>query len=502
MAQYTNKDELTFNDVFILPWYSDCGSRNNCDVNPNLIDWTTLPIISANMNAVTGKRMCEVLSRYGGLGILPQDMDFEQQLAIVKHLNKRSGEYFDYDTPLTVDYDKDEVSKALFLIDKKNHEIVVVMKDGKPYGYVSKEQCEMDMKNRFVSIKDIPIKSIEKCSFTVGMMEGSILYKTKDKALLGEQALYNYLVENNEDNAFISTKDNDFLGVLNLEDIIRKDFYKSSDRKELKLGIAVGMNQMFQDDIEEKIKTLQENGVSVFVLDTAHGYQQTMLDAIAKLRKLVGEKITIIAGNVCTNEATIALIKAGANGVKVGIWPGAMCTTRMMTGVGRPQLTAVEECSIVAKKLNGFVVADGGVKNIRDFSIALGAGASYVMLGTMFAGTKESVDDVKYDENGLMYKANYGMASSKAVVGRNTWNDPYSLAKKDLFNEGISNSKIYLRAWMDTVGRVCDKLISWLKSSMSYVGAKNLKEFQEKIRFGIQTSSWYIEGTPHGKTVG
>lgn len=501
MVKISNKDELTFNDVFILPWYSDCGSRNNCDVNPNFIPNVTLPILSANMNAVTGKRMCEVLSRYGWLGILPQDMSFEQQLAIVKHLQKRSWDSFIFDTLLTVEYETDEVFKALLLIDKKNHDMVVVNKNWKPIWYISKTQHDIDMKNRFKSIKDIPINSIDNCSFYVKNNDWKDTFVDKNGSELDYKDLYNYLVSSNYDNGFFFNEKEEFLGIINKEDIIRKDFYKNNNRKNLTLGIAIWMNQMFEQKIEEKIKELQDNGVSVFVLDTAHGHQKTMIQAISKLRGLVKEEIVIIAGNVCTAEATEDLIKAGANGVKVWIWPGAMCTTRMMTGVWRPQFTAIDECSKKAKELNWFVVADGGVKHVRDFAIALGAGASFVMLWTMFAGTKESVDDVKYDENGLMYKANYWMASSKAVIWRNNTNDAYSLAKKDLFNEGISSSKIYLRSWMDTVWRVCDKLISWLKSSMSYVGAYNLKEFQEKITFGIQSSSWYTEWTPHGKVI-
>lgn len=176
-----------------------------------------------------------------------------------------------------------------------------------------------------------------------------------------------------------------------------------------------------------------------------------------------------------------------------------MCTTRIKTWVGRPQFTAVYTCAQEAKKLWWFVWADGGIKSPRDMILALAAGANHVMIGTLFSGVLESVGDIKYDEHGLMYKENYGMASRKAVVGRNQKISKFELAKKQMFREWISSSKIYIKPGMESVGDVVDEFMTWLRSSMTYVGAGNLQEFTDKAIVGVQTIAWFTEGTPHGK---
>ncbi len=242
-------------------------------------------------------------------------------------------------------------------------------------------------------------------------------------------------------------------------------------------------------------------GVEIFVLDTAHGYQKKMIEAIKNFRKEFGNKVTLIAGNIITEKATRDLIKAGANGVKVGIGPGAMCTTRMKTGVGRPQFSAVYHCAREARKLGGFVWADGGIREPRDVCLALAAGASHVMIGSLFAGTYESTGDIRYDGNGAMYKENYGMASGKAVNLRTGGLSPFEQAKRALFHEGISTSRIYLRKGWESVGDVVDECMTGLRSSMTYVGARNLEEFHEKTIIGVQTSAGFHEGTPHGKVI-
>ena len=260
--------------------------------------------------------------------------------------------------------------------------------------------------------------------------------------------------------------------------------------------MALGIN-----NFQEKARTMIDMGVEIFVLDTAHGYQKKMIEAIKNFRKEFGNKVTLIAGNIITEKATRDLIKAGANGVKVGIGPGAMCTTRMKTGVGRPQFSAVYHCAREARKLGGFVWADGGIREPRDVCLALAAGASHVMIGSLFAGTYESTGDIRYDGNGAMYKENYGMASGKAVNLRTGGLSPFEQAKRALFHEGISTSRIYLRKGWESVGDVVDECMTGLRSSMTYVGARNLEEFHEKTIIGVQTSAGFHEGTPHGKVI-
>lgn len=501
---------LTFDDVFILPNYSDCNSRNNCDISPKSIPWVTLPIISANMNAVSGKRMCETLWRYGWISVLPQDMSFDEKKRIIEHINNRGWEKFHFDTPMYIEKGKGNISEIWRLMNKRAHKCVIIVDENKnPIGYIP--ESPLLLKESRIPIAEESILPIDNATFNLVKNDDVYTFvNKKGETFLTYQELYNHLVHIKELNAFIF-KDGVFLGLLNANDIIRKGFFsaKRSSGLEIKkddkinVAVAVGVNQMFQEGMDKEIIELYHLGVETFVLDTAHWHQEKMIQAIKKIREIpeLWDKIHILAGNVCTKEATKDLLEAGANGVKVGIWPWAMCTTRMMTWVGRPQFSAILECAEEAKKHNGYVVADGGVKYVRDFCLALLAGAEYVMLGTMFSWTKESVGEIFYDEDDKLFKRNFGMASSKAVVDRNNNVDFFTLASRNLFNEGISTSKIYLREWMATVGEVCEKLISWLKSSLSYSGAKTLKEFTEKGRYGVQNSSWFKEGTPHWEKV-
>jgi IMP dehydrogenase len=214
---------------------------------------------------------------------------------------------------------------------------------------------------------------------------------------------------------------------------------------------------------------------------------------------MYGKKIYIVAGNVITEDATRELILAWADVIKVGIGAWAMCTTRMKTWVGRPQFTAVYKCAQEAKKHWWVVWADAWVKSPRDLILALAAGASHVMIGTWFSGTFESVGDVKYDEQWLMYKENYGMASKKAVCNRSQWLSKFQQAQKQMFREGISSSRIYIKPWMESVWDIVDECMTGLRSSMTYLGAKNLQEFSDKAIVWVQTSAGFVEWTPHGK---
>jgi IMP dehydrogenase len=220
-----------------------------------------------------------------------------------------------------------------------------------------------------------------------------------------------------------------------------------------------------------------------------------MIEAIKAVKKISNNTI-IVAGNVVTRQGTIDLINAGADIVKVGVGPGAMCTTRMMTGVGRPQFSAVVECSLAAKELNKSVWADGGVRSPRDIALALAAGASNVMFGSWFAGTYESPGDVIIDNNGRKYKENFGMASKRAVSNRFGNASLYDQSIKGLFEEGISSGRYYIDPDIPGVEDILDQISSGVRSSMSYAGAKNIEEFQLKAMVGLQSASGYKEGQP------
>jgi IMP dehydrogenase len=233
--------------------------------------------------------------------------------------------------------------------------------------------------------------------------------------------------------------------------------------------------------------------VDVIVIDTAHGHQAGMARAIAAVAAL-GLGLPIVAGNVVTTEAVKDLVAAGANVIKVGVGPGAMCTTRMMTAVGRPQFSAVLETAAAATELGAHVWADGGVRYPRDVALALAAGAASVMIGSWFAGTAEAPGELRTDAQGRLYKESWGMASTKAVTERFDQLGAYELARKQLFAEGISSSKIYLDPLRPSVEDLLDMITSGLRSSFTYAGATNLAEFADRALVGIQSAAGYEEG--------
>src|SRR5690606_3631588 len=257
----------------------------------------------------------------------------------------------------------------------------------------------------------------------------------------------------------------------------------------LRVAAAVGIN----GDVAAKARALADAGVDVLVVDTAHGHQEGMLAALRTVAGL-GLGLPIAAGNVVTADGVRDLVEAGATIVKVGVGPGAMCTTRMMTAVGRPQFSAVLETADAARELGAHVWADGGVRYPRDVALALAAGAASVMIGSWFAGTIEAPGTLQTDADGRLYKESWGMASTKAVQERFGRLDPYALARKELFAEGISSSKIYLDPLRPSIEDLLDMITSGLRSSFTYAGAATLAEFHERAVVGIQSAAGYEEG--------
>ena len=207
----------------------------------------------------------------------------------------------------------------------------------------------------------------------------------------------------------------------------------------------------------------------------------------------------MVAGNVVSAQGTRDLIGAGADIVKVGVGPGAMCTTRMMTGVGRPQFSAVAECAAAARGLGAHVWADGGVRHPRDVALALAAGAANVMIGSWFAGTHESPGDLHRDESGRLYKESFGMASKRAVAARTRADSDVSafgLARKALFEEGISTSRMYLDPARPGVEDLVDHICAGIRSACTYAGARTLPEFHERAVLGVQSTAGFVEGHP------
>jgi IMP dehydrogenase len=257
----------------------------------------------------------------------------------------------------------------------------------------------------------------------------------------------------------------------------------------LRVGAAVGIN----GDVAAKTRGLVEAGVDILVVDTAHGHQERMVEALRQVRS-VDPGIPVVAGNVVTSDGVRELIAAGADVVKVGVGPGAMCTTRMMTAVGRPQLSAVLDCARAARELGRHVWADGGIRHPRDVALALAAGAARVMIGSWLAGTYESPGDLHRDEHGRAYKESFGMASARAVAARTRDDDPFDRARKSLFEEGISRSRMYLDPRRPGVEDVLDQISFGVRSACTYAGAATLAEFTDSAVLGVQSRSGFDEG--------
>ena len=262
------------------------------------------------------------------------------------------------------------------------------------------------------------------------------------------------------------------------------------DAGRLRVAAAVGIN----GDVVTRATELAAAGADVLVIDTAHGHQEKMISALRAVAG-AGLDVPLVAGNVVSAGATRDLVEAGANIVKVGVGPGAMCTTRMVTGVGRPQFSAVVECAAAARELGAHVWADGGVRHPRDVALAIAAGASNVMIGSWFAGTYEAPGELLVDEHGP-YKESFGMASKRAVAARSADDNAYDRARKSLFEEGISSSRIRVDPLRPSVEDLVDQICSGVRSTATYTGARSLPELHDKVVLGIQSAAGFAEGRP------
>lgn len=466
--------ELALEDVFLTPGYFAGGSRLEVDLRPADFPGGSHPIVSANMNAVTGKRMAETMARFGGLGVLPQDMDLETVARIVRHIKQADPRY---DTPLAVS-PRATLRDVHGIIRKRSHDMVVVVDDERrPLGIVT----HADLRDRDQYTPASLLMSSRLITLPIGISNREAFLRMEEARVKAAPVL---------------DAEGRLHGVITRDDAVRLELLKPSiDAKgELMVAAAIGISAQ----AGALAARLIEIGVSAIVLDTAHGHQRRMLEAIRDVRKALGGRVPLVAGNVCTAEGTAELIEAGADIIKVNVGPGAMCTTRMQTGAGRPTFTSVLVCAREARKRGKHVWADGGVRYPRDVALYLAAGASRVMVGTHLAGTYESPGDVKEDREGALYKENYGMASGRAVSDRTADLDAFERAKKGFFREGISTSRIYIQEGRESVGGILVEMITGVQSACTYAGATSLEQLHEKAVIGVQTLSGYSEGKPHG----
>ena len=462
--------ELTYDDVFMVPARSDVSSRFDVDLTTTDHSGATIPIVVANMTAVAGRRMAETVARRGGITVLPQDIPATVVRDVVAWVKAR---HLIVDTAVTLS-PHSPVTDALALLPKRAHGAIVVVENDRPVGVVTEADCAGA--DRFAQLHQV--MSVDPLVL-VDPIDAQHAFETLDKA--------------RRKFAPVVDADGALVGVLTRTGALRSTIYRPAvdDHGRLRVAAAIGAN----GDVAGKAADMVDAGVDVLVLDTAHGHQQRMVDALAAVRGL-HPGVPIVAGNVVSAEGTRELLAAGADIVKVGVGPGAMCTTRMMTGVGRPQFSAVLECAAAAREQGAHVWADGGVRHPRDVALALAAGASAVMIGSWFAGTHESPGDLHVAPDGRKYKDSFGMASARAVASRTSGESAFERARKALFEEGISSGRQYLDPARPGVEDLLDTITAGVRSACTYAGAATLAELHERALVGVQSAAGYAEGRP------
>jgi IMP dehydrogenase len=462
--------DLTYDDVFMVPRHSSVGSRDDVDLSTDDATGATLPLVVANMTAISGRRMAETVARRGGLSVIPQDIPTDVVADVVADVK---GKDLVVDTAITLAPDH-TVADALALIPKRAHRAAFVVVDGRPVGVVTEDDCRRV--DRFTQVHQV-------------MSTQPVTLSQR----LSPREAFDRLVEVRRRVAPVVDDDGLLVGALTRTGALRATVYRPAldGRGRLAVAAAIGVN----GDVAGKAKTILDTGVDALVIDTAHGHQERMVEALRAVRSLTPD-VPIVAGNVVSAEGTRELIAAGADVVKVGVGPGAMCTTRMMTGVGRPQFSAVLDCSAAARDAGGRVWADGGVRHPRDVALALAAGASSVMIGSWFAGTHESPGDLHEDADGRRYKESFGMASARAVLNRTSADSAFERARKGLYEEGISSSRMYLDPARPGVEDLIDQICAGVRSACTYAGARSLGEFADRALVGFQSAAGFHEGRP------
>jgi IMP dehydrogenase len=468
---------LTYDDVLLVPRYSDIRSRRDVDTSAQLTRNIRLriPVVSANMDTVTEAEMAIAMARHGGIGIIHRFNTIEQQVSQVRQV-KRS-ESFVIENPYTIS-PAGTVGQAREELDEKQiSALPVVDEQGRLMGLL----CRRDI--LFVH---------DECRLVREVMTPRERLVTAPKGTTitrAEEILQVHKVEKLP----LVDGDNRLVGLITLRDILRRTLHPESskdDKGRLVVGAAIGV---VGDHLDRALE-LQQAGCDVLVLDIAHGHSENALSAVRQIRSRLGA-VELIAGNVATARGTRDLVDAGADAVKVGVGPGSICITRVVTGVGVPQLTAVMDSAREARQFEVPIIADGGIRQAGDVSKALAAGASTVMVGNMLAGTRES-PGVVVIRNGRRYKASRGMASAGATLERRKREKPGWEGETDLSDvvpEGVEG----MVPFKGDLAEVLTQLVGGLRSGMSYLGARTLDEFRDDAQFIRITGAGVRESEAH-----
>ena len=469
------KRALTFEDVLLLPAYSDILPKQ-VDISTKLSKNITLnvPLISAAMDTVTEHRTAIMMARLGGIGIIHKNMDINSQAKEVKRVKKsESGVIID---PIFVGA-KAKVQEALDIMAEYHISgVPVVDNERKLIGILTNRDL------RFESNGENLVEDVMTKPPLITAHKGCTL----DEA---EKIFSKYKIEK-----LPIVSENGYLeGLITIKDLKKRKEFPNANKDSygrLRVGAAVGVGQF------DRVKALIEADVDVLVLDSAHGHSKNVIESIRQIKKDYPQ-IELIAGNIATKEATKALCEAGADAVKVGMGPGSICTTRIVSGMGVPQISAIDECALEARKFGVPVIADGGIKYSGDIAKAIAAGAHSVMIGSLLAGTDESPGQL-FSVQGRQYKSYRGMGSLAAMQRGSS--DRYfqeGTASEKLVPEGIEGRVPYV----GSLKGVIHQLLGGLRSSMGYVGAASIDKFQAKAEFVEITSAGLKESHVHDVTI-
>lgn len=468
------KQGLTFDDVLLIPAHSDVLPRD-VDVRTHLTQNVTLniPIMSAGMDTVTEAEMAIAMAREGGIGVIHKNMSIDEQAREVK-LVKRSEHGIIVD-PIYLAPDN-TLSDADELMNKYHISGVPITENGKLVGIITNRDMrfEMDLSR--------PISDIMTSKGLITAPEHTTMEEAK-RILQAHRIEKLPLVDD----------DGHLKGLITIRDIEKMRKFPNSNKDSdgrLKVAAAIGVTS----DVEDRVEALLDAKADVLVIDTAHGHSEGVLQTIRRLRKAFPH-LELIAGNVATYDATKALIEAGVSAVKVGIGPGSICTTRVIAGIGVPQITAIYDCAKAAEGTGIPIIADGGIQYSGDIAKALGAGASCVMLGNLLAGTEEAPGEMIIYQ-GKNYKSYRGMGSLGAMQAGSKDRYFQQNAKK-LVPEGIEGRIPY----KGHVSDVLFQLIGGLRASMGYCGAKDIKAMNEDTQFIQITGAGLRESHPHDVSI-
>lgn len=464
------KTAYTFDDVLLVPQKSEVLPKEVITVT-QLTKKIKLnvPIMSAGMDTVTEAKMAIAIAREGGIGIIHKNMSIEEQAIEVDKVKRSEHGVITDPFFLAPDNTLEEADK---LMAKYRISGVPIVENDKLVGIITNRDMRFE-KDFTVKIKDVMTK------------DDIVTASVGTDLAQAEQILRKYKIEKLP----LVDSEMHLKGLITIKDIEKKEKFPNAAKDEggrLLVGAAVGVTK----DLMLRVEALYKAGVDVITVDTAHGHSFGVLDAVRTIKKAYPD-IQVIAGNVATAEATRDLIEAGADCIKVGIGPGSICTTRIVSGIGVPQLTAVMDCAGEADKYGIPVIADGGIKYSGDVVKALAAGASVVMMGSMFAGCEESPGDEEIYQ-GRRFKVYRGMGSI-AAMQKGSKDRYFQEDDKKLVPEGVEGRVPYKGAIADTIFQ----LVGGLRSGMGYCGAKTLPELKEKAVFVVQTSAGLKESHPH-----